>query len=165
MIELHVDKLVGGNIVITTSGGGNISGHPETIITLLDDSIKRYNISGTLDASIMNDLDNFDSCGGSLIKAVDIGTSVNLIDSQAFYNCNSLRSVTIPDSVGYIGYEAFYGCSGLTSVTIPDSVDGIGDSAFAGCRELTSVTFEGKDKATVQGMTNYPFGLNSGTLI
>lgn len=165
MIELNVDKLVGGNIVITTSGGGNISGHPETIVTLLDNSIKRYNISGTLDASIMNDSDNFDSCGGSLIKAVDIGTSVNLIDSQAFYNCNSLRSVTIPDSVETIGYEAFYGCVGLTSVTIGNGVTAIGSGAFGNCYALTNVTFAGKNRATIKGMINYPFGLNSGTLI
>lgn len=165
MIELNVDKLVGGNIVITTSGGGNISGHPETIVTLLDDSIKRYNISGTLDASIMNDSGNFDGCGGSLIKAVDIGTSVGLIDSQAFYNCSSLRSVTIPDSVEYIGYCAFYNCSGLTSVTIGSGVTSIGIAAFDGCINLTSVTIEGKTMEMIKSMSNYPWGFKSGTLI
>jgi len=44
-------------------------------------------------------------------------------------------------------------------VTIPDSVTSIGDYTFSDCSGLMSVTFEGKDKATVQGMSNYPFGL------
>lgn len=46
-------------------------------------------------------------------------------------------------------------------MTIPSSVTSIGDYAFDGCYLLTSVTIEGKDRATVQGMTNYPFGLNT----
>ena len=165
MIELNVDKLVGGNITITTSGGGNISGHPETIVTLADNRIKRYNISGTLDARSMNDSDNFDGCGGSLIKDVDIGTSVVTIDYYAFRNFNTLRNVTIPDSVEIIEKEAFYQCSGLTSVTIPNSVIYIGDHAFGNCIGLTSVTFEGKTIEMVQSMYNYPWGLNVGTLI
>jgi hypothetical protein len=67
----------------------------------------------------------------------------------------------IPNSVRSIGDYAFYNCSGLTSVTIPDSVTSIGQDAFSGCSSLAIVTFEGKDRATVQGMTNYPFGLNN----
>lgn len=70
------------------------------------------------------------------VETVDIGTSVTSL----------LRS--------------FEGCMGLTSVTIPASVANIGNNVFLGCTGLTSVTFEGKDRATVQGMENYPFGLN-----
>ena len=89
-----------------------------------------------------------------------IPNSVTSIGSEAFRDCIGLTSVAIPDSVTSIGNYAFKGCSGLTSVTIPNSVTSIGDEAFFYCDNLTSVTFEGKDKATVQGMTNYPFGLN-----
>lgn len=71
-----------------------------------------------------------------------------------------MTSVTISDGVTNIGNFAFSNCEGLPSVTIPNSVTSIGSGAFVGCFELTSVTFEGKDRATVQGMTNYPFGLN-----
>jgi len=45
-------------------------------------------------------------------------------------------------------------------VTIPDSVTYIEESAFRRCDSMTSITIEGKVKATVQAMNNYPFGLN-----
>ena len=84
---------------------------------------------------------------------------------MAFYDCIRLTSVTIPSSVTSIGDYAFYDCSGLTSVTIPSSVTSIGSYVFSDCSGLTSVTFFGKDKATVQGMANYNWGLNSGCVI
>ena len=73
--------------------------------------------------------------------------------------------MTIPDSVTSIGSGAFSGCSGLTSVTIPDSVTSIGDYAFYGCSRLMNVTFSDKDKATVQGMSDYSWQLPSGCVI
>ena len=87
------------------------------------------------------------------------------IGSNAFKGCSDLTSVTIPNSVTNIGSSAFKNCSGLTSVTIPSSVTSIRSNAFSGCNNLMSVTFSGKDKATVQGMANYPWDLNSGCVI
>ena len=100
----------------------------------------------------------FSNCSG--LTSVTIPDSVTNIWSYAFSNCTNLTSVTIPDGVTSIGDEAFYNCSGLTSVTIPDGVTSIGSDAFRYCSGLTSVTFEGKDRATVQGMSFYPFGLD-----
>ena len=94
-----------------------------------------------------------------------ISESVTSIGDSAFTECIGLTSVTIPNSVTSIGYEAFYGCSGLTSVTISESVTSIGSSAFSECIGLTNVTFSGKDKATVQGMANYKWGIKSGCVI
>ena len=37
--------------------------------------------------------------------------------------------------------------------------------AFYDCSQLTSMTFSGKNKATVQGMANYPWDLKSGCVI
>jgi hypothetical protein len=98
------------------------------------------------------------------IVAIEIRTGtqanpVTIIGDWAFYSCHSLTSVTIPDSVTNIGVGAFCNCSGLTSLTIPDSVTIVANYVFYGCSSLTNVTFEEKDKATVQGMTNYPFEL------
>lgn len=56
-------------------------------------------------------------------------------------------------------------CSNLGTIIIPNSVTSIGEDAFYGCGSQMSVTFEGKDKATVKGMSNYPFGLNDGRVI
>ena len=96
---------------------------------------------------------------------VEIGSAVTSIGSNVFSGCSGLTSVTIPNSVTSIGNGVFDSCSGLTSVTIPSSVTSIGNYAFFGCSGLTSVTFSGKDKATVQGMEKYSWGLNSGCVI
>ena len=72
--------------------------------------------------------------------------------------------MTIPASVTSIGNYVFDGSSSITNLTIPTSVTSIGGSAFSGSGDLTNVTFEGKDRATVQDMSNYPFGLNGANM-
>ena len=59
---------------------------------------------------------------------------------------------------------AFQDCSSLTSITIGDDVTSIGWGTFIGC-SLTSVTFSGKNKATVQGMSDYSWELPSGCIL
>ena len=93
------------------------------------------------------------------ISSIAIPNSVINIGSYAFES-TSVANVTIGSGVTTIGDGAFDNCWNLTSVTIPSNVTSIGEDAFYYCTSLTSITFEGKDKATVQGMTNYPFGLN-----
>ena len=105
----------------------------------------------------------FSGCIG--LASVTISEGVTSIGRSAFQGCSGLTSVTIPSSVTSIGYLAFIGCSGLTSVTIGNGVTSIGEYAFSSCSGLTSVTFSGKDKATVQGMANYSWSLNSGCVL
>ena len=50
-------------------------------------------------------------------------------------------------------------------MTIPNSVTSIGQNAFYSDSSLTSVTMTGKDISTVQGMTNYSWGLPTGCVI
>ena len=93
-----------------------------------------------------------------------IPDSVTSIGTSAFSN-SGLINVTIPSSVTSIGNSTFQYCYGLTNVTIQSSMTNIGVNAFGGCSSLTSLTFSGKDKATVQGMANYSWDLNSGCVL
>ena len=158
--------------------------HPETRFTLEGGIVETHNITGTLDQQWMIDNGFFNEDDWEWTKTitqVDIGNTVTSIGNSAFYSCSMtnvtipdsvtgienhafyecrLMSVTIPDSVKSIGSFAFFSCSRLMSMTIGNSVMNIREAAFVGCSSLTNVTFEGKDKVTVQGMTNYPFGLD-----
>lgn len=95
---------------------------------------------------------------------VTIPNSVTCIEFGTFSGCTSLSNVTIPNSVISFEYGAFR-FTALTNVTIPDSVTSIDNDVFYDCSSLTSMTFSGKDKATVQGMANYSWGLESGCVI
>ncbi len=91
--------------------------------------------------------DNNDYIPATLKKVIITGG--NSIDSDAFYDCDSLTSVVIPDSVTTIGDSAFSGCKSLTSVTIGNGVTSIGDWAFSYCDSLTSVVIP--DSVTIIG--------------
>ena len=145
---------------------------PKTKITFTDGSEGDYLIKGTMDCPALIAAGLMPEGSGTNIPPswnkspmeVEIGSAVTSIGKDVFGR-TSLTSVTIPDSVTSIGGYAFYDCSGLTSVTIPDSVTSIGGRAFEGCSGLTSITFSGKDKATVQGMGDYSWNLNSGCVL
>lgn len=163
---ISINKLIGGSITITTKPVGN----PKTKITFMDRTSQEYDWSGEITKQMMIDAGLYDPFQSVWIKGqgpqiVEIGTNVTSISSQAFQECGSLTSVTISDSVTSIRSKAFWGCVGLMSVTISESVTSIGSRAFNFCNNLTSVTFSGKDKATVQGMANYSWGLTSGCVI
>lgn len=59
-----------------------------------------------------------------------LGTSLESIGVQSFYQCSGLTSIAIPSGTTKIGDEAFYGCKSLSSVTVPDSVVEIGSRAL-----------------------------------
>ena len=141
-----IETLIGGNITITT-GGSAPAGHAETIFTFSENRTASNSISGELGNSIWK----FDEDNGMPMLNYEGPEKLPPWD---------LVSVDIGNTVTGIGDSAFSSCGGLTSMTIPDFVTNIGDGVFFDCSNLTSVTFEGKDRATVQGMTDYPFGLN-----
>ena len=156
MITLTVNKLVGGSIVVGSSGGS--SGHDTTWIKFSEnDTWHEYDIQGTMDCSALIAAGLMPEGSGSEVEpswitspyAVDIGNTVTSIGDYAFYLCSGLTSVTIPNSVTSIGFEVFYVCSGLTSIAIPDSVTSIGVDAFGGSG-LTSITVLGKTTTQAQ---------------
>ena len=65
-------------------------------------------------------------------ETYEIPSSVNSIESYAFFGCDGLTSIIIPSNVTSIGGSAFSKCSNLESIKIPSSVTSIG-GAFSSC--------------------------------
>lgn len=103
----------------------------------------------------------FSGCVG--LSAITISNNVESIGSEAFNSCEALTSITLPNSVTSIGSAAFSYCNTLTSITLPNSVTSIGYWAFGQCP--ATVTFEGKDKATVQGMTEFRWEIGTDKIV
>lgn len=150
----------------TTRGPGAIP-NGWTVISTTTTKVKYTDASGHSDwtSDIVGELAEGDIPNVVDAEVVEIGSHVTSIGDFAFGDCGDLTSVTIPDSVTSIGEQAFYGCYSLTSITIPDSVTSIKTGAFEDCGELMSVTFTGKTMATVQGMSNYSWSLESGCVL
>lgn len=81
----------------------------------------------------------------SVLKRIELPSSLLKIDRSAFRGCKLLNSIEIPISVEHIGKKAFMDCSSLKSITIPYYVDVIKDYAFNGCTSLESITIENPD--------------------
>lgn len=79
----------------------------------------------------------FSNC--TLLNAISISPSVNIIGNWAFSGCN-FTSVTIPGSVTDVNKGAFQACQQLQSVTISEGVETIGDMGFSGCSSLIEVS-------------------------
>ena len=65
--------------------------------------------------------------------------SVRIIQTFAFFGCDSLVRVTIPDTVIRIGESAFCGCVSLTYIRLSTKLEYIGRSAFYNCTSLQAV--------------------------
>lgn len=97
------------------------------------------------------------------IKEIIFPESLQIIEANAFTNCNGLTEITIPSNVTVgnnafqyctelktleigenvtINENAFIGCSSLNEITIANGAI-IGKNAFQYCSSITNVTFEG----------------------
>ena len=65
------------------------------------------------------------------IKILDLGESVVRINKYAFAYCTSIESINIPDSTDFINNYAFTGCTSVKTLTLGASVRTICGSAFA----------------------------------
>ena len=146
MGTITINNLIGGSITITTKPAVKA----ETHIKFTDGTEGDYLIKGAMDYQ-------------ALIAAGLMPDGSGMENEPSWIK--SPLEVEIGSAVTSIGDGAFYQCTSLTSVTIPDSVTSIGSSAFFECQDLRSITFSGKDKATVQNMANYSWGLGSGCII
>lgn len=126
-------------------------------------SLTKVTVAGNIaDRTVRNYAFNF--C--SALQQAIIESGVTELEADCFGDCRAaLTSVTLPDTLTTIGARAFQRCWLLPSMTIPSSVTSMGANVFNGCTVLTEITMTGKEIATVQGMTNYPFGLTTGQVI
>lgn len=102
------------------------------------------------------------------LTEIDFTGSPTSIETAFALRCSALTTVTIPDTVTSIGSRAFEECSALTELIIPSAVTSIGSAALKNLgttENLPEVTFNAKTMATVQGMTNYPWGLRTGSTV
>ena len=79
----------------------------------------------------------FKNCLG--LTTVTVPTSVNKIESAAFYN-SGITDISLPNTIVSIGSSAFYDCDNLTEIAIPNSVTSIQANTFYSCDRLVSVT-------------------------
>lgn len=81
--------------------------------------------------------------GESDATSIVLPSSVNEIESVAFYECKNLISMVIPDGITTLKSGILEYCESLTSVTIPSSVTLVEGYALAGCESLTDIYFQG----------------------
>lgn len=90
-------------------------------------SLTRNEVRGNTDAAY------------SAMTSVQIGSCVNIINTNAFRDCSSLSRVYMPTTITTIGSNAFWGCTTLSSFTVSDSVTSLGTDVFQGCSGLKNV--------------------------
>ena len=100
----------------------------------------------------------------NMLKKVEIGNNLTIIDTYAFSSCYSLSSVTIPNSVTSIGSGVFSSCYSLTSVTIPYGITGIYTNTFLKCYSLASVIIPNSVTSIGSGVFNSCYSLTSITI-
>ena len=89
--------------------------------------------------AVMGSTQNDNTIYRNMLKTVEIGNNVTLIDEYAFSKCYSLLSVVISDSVTKINDNAFAYCYNLTHLKIGNSVEKIGSHAFENCYCLLNI--------------------------
>lgn len=73
------------------------------------------------------------------ITSVIIPSTIDTIESSAFYYADELISIEIPDTVKSIGTRAFGWCNSLLNVTLGKGISEIPDYCFNHCVSLVSV--------------------------
>jgi hypothetical protein len=83
----------------------------------------------------------FRDCGFVNRVDFDLGSRVRLIDSEAFWDCRSLRQICIPSSVEVLGDSCFWACRELRVVTFEgdSKLRELRSHAFASCGSLLAI--------------------------
>ncbi len=73
------------------------------------------------------------------LAEIQLGSSVETIESHAFRFCEGLTAIRFPESLTRICSEAFFQCTGLTALIFPDILDVIESRAFGCCNGITEI--------------------------
>ena len=76
---------------------------------------------------------------GSMIRKINLPSSLTRIGRQAFCECTSLMFITIPENVKEIGDYAFHHCESLTEINLPESIVSLGSNPFSRCINLYDI--------------------------
>jgi hypothetical protein len=82
------------------------------------------------------------------ITSITIPRHVQILCSQCFSNCRSFSSISFEtdSELTRIESQAFWNCCSLKSITIPRHVQILCSQCFSNCRSLSSVSFERKSE-------------------
>lgn len=72
-----------------------------------------------------------------------IPNGVDIIDGEAFKNCDKITSVEIPNTVTSIRWSAFENCTNLVKANIPEGIESLDWGVFVGCTSLEEMTVSG----------------------
>ena len=78
------------------------------------------------------------------LQAIILPDTVEVIEENAFTNCESVAELYLSSSLKYIGNQAFYYLYYLEELTIPENVSYIGDNAFGLTHSLVKLNFNAK---------------------
>lgn len=81
--------------------------------------------------------DMFSGCAS--LRKITISSNVREIRSHAFEGCSKLMVVNLPSSLQEIHYAAFRDCKSLESIDLPDNIVKIDGMAFNGCSNLKTI--------------------------
>lgn len=73
-------------------------------------------------------------------------SSIEVIHSNVFSGCTSLKNVTLPESIETIGAGAFARCESLNYIMLPESIQHIELNAFRHCDNLTGAYYKGTEE-------------------
>ncbi len=76
----------------------------------------------------------------SMVRRIEIGGNVTVLNGYALSNCAYLESITIPKNVTQFASGTFTSCFALKSIVVPDSISVVPGSVFSSCRTLVCVS-------------------------
>ena len=87
------------------------------------------------------ELDGYNGAGGDIAVPDEIdGSTVDVIQTNAFGSMDSITSLTLPDTLLQLKDSAICWCEGLTAVVLPEKLIAIGERNLYACPKLNEVT-------------------------